>query len=62
MVKREPARAARFVRALLPEQIDHSILVVRGHKVLLDGQLAGFYGVETRALVQAGLQRKSSKT
>jgi len=53
MVKREPARAARFVRALLPEQIDHSILVVRGHKVLLDGQLAGFYGVETRALVQA---------
>ena len=37
----------------VPEQIDHSILVVRGHKVLLDEQLASFYGVEARALVQA---------
>jgi hypothetical protein len=37
----------------VPEQIDRSILVVRGQKVLLDEQLAGFYGVETRVLVQA---------
>jgi DNA-binding PadR family transcriptional regulator len=35
------------------EQIDRSILVVRGQKVLLDEQLAGFYGVPTKALVQA---------
>lgn len=53
MVKRRPAQATTSVSALLPERIDHSILVVRGHKVLLDEQLAGFYGVETRALVQA---------
>ena len=36
--------------ALVPEQIDRSILVLRGHKVLLDEQLAAFYGVETRAV------------
>ena len=38
---------------LVPEQVERSILVVRGHKVLLDEQLAAFYGVETRALIQA---------
>jgi hypothetical protein len=37
----------------VPEQIDRSILVVRGHKVLLDSQLASFYGVLAKALVQA---------
>ena len=46
-------KAARAVPSLVPEQIDRSILVVRGHRVLLDEQLAAFYGVETRALVQA---------
>src|SRR6185369_5412960 len=35
------------------EQIGQSILVIRGQKVLLDEQLAGFYGVETKALVRA---------
>jgi len=29
------------------------ILLVRGHRVLLDADLAGLYGVETRELVQA---------
>lgn len=53
MVARERARATTSVPALLPEVIDRSILVVRGHKVLLDEQLAGFYRVETRTLVQA---------
>jgi hypothetical protein len=33
--------------------IDHAIRIVRGHKVLLDEQLAGFYGVPTGVLVQA---------
>ena len=28
-------------------------MVVRGHKVLLDSQLAGFYGVETKRLVES---------
>jgi hypothetical protein len=53
MAKRKSAREITSVPALTPEQIDRSILVVRGHKVLLDEQLAAFYDVETRALVQA---------
>lgn len=39
--------------ALMPEQVEQSILILRGHKVLIDEQLAVFYGVETRALIQA---------
>jgi ORF6N domain len=35
------------------EQISNSILVLRGHRVLLDSELAGIYGVETRVLNQA---------
>src|SRR5262245_16951607 len=35
------------------ERIEKSILLIRGHKVLLDEDLAGLYGVETRVLVQA---------
>jgi hypothetical protein len=32
------------------EQIGRSILVLRGHRVLLDAELARIYGVETRVL------------
>ena len=35
------------------ERIERAILVLRGHKVMLDADLAGLYRVETRALVQA---------
>jgi hypothetical protein len=35
------------------ERIDHSILLIRGHKVLLDRDLATLYGVKTIALRQA---------
>ena len=35
------------------EVIERSILLVRGHKVMLDRDLAQLYGVETRALNQA---------
>lgn len=39
---------------LIPvSRIDQSILLVRGHRVLLDRDLAKLYGVETRALNQA---------
>jgi hypothetical protein len=39
---------------LIPlEQIQNRILVLRGHRVLLDRDLAVFYGVSTRALNQA---------
>jgi len=40
--------------AVIPlERIETKILLVRGHKVLLDVNLAELYGVETRVLVQA---------
>ena len=40
--------------SLVPsERIDRAILIVRGHKVILDRDLAELYGVETRVLVQA---------
>jgi len=39
--------------ALNAERIVQSIVRLRGHKVLLDAELARLYGVETRVLVQA---------
>jgi hypothetical protein len=35
------------------EHITRAILIVRGHRVLLDSELAALYGVETRVLNQA---------
>jgi hypothetical protein len=35
------------------DRIGQSILILRGHRVLLDSDLAALYGVETRVLVQA---------
>jgi phage regulator Rha-like protein len=35
------------------ERIERAILMIRGEKVILDAELAGLYGVETRVLVQA---------
>lgn len=35
------------------ERITRSILLIRGHKVMLDRDLAGLYGVTTKALNQA---------
>jgi hypothetical protein len=52
VVKRKSPRATRSV-ALATEQVDNSILVIRGNKVLLDEQLAAFDGVETKRLVEA---------
>lgn len=39
--------------AISAETVVQSIVILRGHKVLLDADLARLYGVETRALVQA---------
>lgn len=40
--------------ALIPiERIERSILLLRGHKVMLDSDLAFLYGVETKVLNQA---------
>ncbi len=35
------------------ERIERSILLIRGHKVILDADLAALYRVETRVLIQA---------
>ena len=35
------------------EIIERKIYLIRGHKVMLDSDLAALYGVETRALIQA---------
>ena len=35
------------------ERISRAILMLRGHKVMLDADLAALYGVQTRELVQA---------
>jgi hypothetical protein len=39
--------------AISVDQITGSIAIVRGHKVLLDADLAALYGVATKVLVQA---------
>lgn len=41
-------------KSLIPvDRIEKAILLIRKHKVMLDADLAGLYGVETRVLVQA---------
>ena len=35
------------------ERIERAILLIRGHKVMLDADLAFLYGVSTRVLDQA---------
>src|SRR5229473_6268027 len=47
-------RASESSGSVVPiERIESRILLVRGHKVLLDADLAALYGVETRVLNQA---------
>ena len=53
MRKPKPAQKAQRSGVVSTEQITHSILVFRGHKVLPDQDLAILYGVTTSALVQA---------
>ena len=46
---------------LIPhEQITKAILVIRGHRVLLDADLAALYEVETKALIRA-VKRNSAR-
>ena len=40
------------------EKIEHSILLIRGEKVMLDADLAILYGVPTKALNQAVRRNK----
>ena len=42
------------MNALVPrERIEQTILVIRGHRVMLDADLAELYGVETKAFNRA---------
>ena len=48
------AASKKSAAVLIPtERIERSILLIRGHKVVLDADLAELYGVETGALVRA---------
>jgi hypothetical protein len=49
----EPSPSEGAATASSRETIERRILVVRGLRVMLDRDLAGLYGVETKALVQA---------
>jgi len=44
---------AKRASLIPPERVERAILAIRGHRVLLDRDLAELYGVETRTLVQA---------
>ena len=39
--------------AVHAERIERAIVMLRGHKVMLDADLAALYDVETRVLIQA---------
>jgi hypothetical protein len=43
-----------------PEVIEKRVHLIRGHQVMLDGDLAELYGVQTRALVQ-GVKRNQDR-
>lgn len=47
------AKTERIAPVLVEQRITQSILVFRGHKVLLDEDLAELYGVATKVLLQA---------
>ena len=47
-------------KGLTVEQVQRRILLIRGHKVMLDSDLAELYGVETRVLNQA-VKRNSER-
>ena len=40
-------------QAILVEKVERKILLIRGHKVMLDNDLAKLYGVETKTLNRA---------
>jgi hypothetical protein len=53
MGKAKPVDTANRTDVISVEQITHSILVFRSHKVLLDAELATLYGVTTGRLNEA---------
>ncbi len=59
--RNQAKKAVADSRSLIPaERIERAILLVRGHKVMLDRDLASLYGVETKTLNQA-VRRNSDR-
>lgn len=50
---------SRAKAPIAADGIEQSILILRGHKVLLDSTLAALYGVQTKVLVQAVKRNQS---
>ena len=50
---------SRAKALIASDRIEQSILILRGHKVLLDSTLAALYGVQTKVLVQAVKRNQS---
>ena len=46
--------------AVVPDQIESLVHIVRGQRVMLDSDLAQLYGVTTKALNQAVLRNRRS--
>ena len=44
------------------ERIEQTILIIRGHRVMLDADLAGLYGVPTKRLNEQVEKNKVSGT
>jgi len=44
---------------ILADQIDQSIMIVRGQKIMLDSDLAALYSVELRVIQEASLAKGS---
>ena len=48
------------MKSMIPQEtIEQKILMIRGHKVMLDRDLARLYGVPTKVLIQAVKRNKS---
>ena len=50
---KESDQMSKALGIIPAERIEKAILLLRGEKVMLDADLAGLYGVETKILVQA---------
>jgi len=50
---------ARKAALISPDTIEKQILMLRGHRVMLDSDLALMYGVETKALLRAVKRNRS---
>ena len=53
MIRQRVMTMDKNVEIITPESIEQLIFMIRGQKVMLDRDLAGLYGVETRVLKQA---------